>query len=283
MKARIIYFSLTLCLGLSAFSIKQQESGHAIAQKMFRKTASIKSLSYTMAKQERIDGKMLKQKSFTKMEKAPFKVYVKQLAPKKGVEILYVEGKSKKALINPNGFPWINLKLNPTDGIMRNDQHHTIFQSGFDHVVSILQQQCETYQNEIEEIITYNGAVTYLGIDCHSISMNNPNFKYIDYQVTGDETIVDIAMRNKLSEHMILEINPSVKDYDDVEEGQIIKIPNGYCPKMLLYIDKDQWIPVRMEVHDEKGLYELYEYSDVVVNPTFSQEEFTSGYSEYGF
>jgi len=268
---------------LSAFSSIKQESGHAIALKMFEKTASINSLTYTMAKQERIDGKMLKQKSFTKMEKSPFKVYVKQLAPKKGVEILYVEGESKKALINPNGFPWVNLKLDPSDGIMRNDQHHTIFQSGFDHVVSILRQQYETYHDEIENIITYNGAVIHNGIACYSISLINPYFEYIDYRVVGDETVEDIAMRYKLSEHMIVEINPAVKDYNDVKADQIIKIPTGYCPKMLLYIDQNNWTPVKMEVHDDKGLYELYEYSEVEINPTFAKEEFTSSYPGYGF
>jgi outer membrane lipoprotein-sorting protein len=280
---KTIFLVLLLIVAVGLGGSQQKQSGYSIALKMFKKSSQISSLTYVMKKQERIDGKMVKQSSFTKMEKTPFKVYVKQLAPKKGVEVLYVDGKNSKALINPNGFPWINLKLNPSDGIMRNDQHHTIFQSGFDHVVSILKQQCKAYNKEIEKIITHNGTVSHKGILCYSISLNNPYFEYVDYQVVGDESVEDIAIRNKLSEHMIVEINDNVKDYDDVKAGQIIKIPNGYCPKMLLLIDKKKLTPVKMEVHDDKGLYELYEYSEVVINPTFAQEEFTSSFSEYGF
>jgi outer membrane lipoprotein-sorting protein len=280
-KTLFLVLLLTAVGGLS--SAQQKQSGYSIAQLMFQKSSEISSLTYVMKKQERIDGKMVKQSSFTKMEKMPFKVYIEQLSPKKGVEILYVEGDNNKALVNPNGFPWINLKLNPSDGIMRNDQHHTIFQSGFDHVVSILDQQCKANYDVIDQIITYNGITTHEGVDCYSISLNNPKFEYIEYQVVGDESVEDIAIRNKLSEHMIVEINSDVRDYDDVKAGQIIKIPNGYCPKMNLLIDLNKLTPVKMEVHDDKGLYELYEYSEVVINPTFAEEEFTGDYKEYGF
>ncbi len=283
MKLKTIYILLIVGVFLSAFTEGEKEPGYAIAKRMFEKTASIKSLTYTMAKQERIDGKMLKQTSFTKMERSPFKVYIKQLSPKEGVEILYVEGASKKALINPNGFPWINIKLDPTESMMRKDQHHTIFQSGFDHVVSILEYQCEKYRSEIKDMITYNGMVTYAGKACYSISFNNPHYKHIDYTVRGNESIEEIAARYKLSEHKIVEMNSSVKDYDDVEAGQVIKIPNSYSPKMLLYIDKEELVPVMMEVSDEEGLYEKYEYSQVIINPRYAPEEFTSGYEAYGF
>jgi len=258
-------------------------SGHSIAQKMFHRTASINSLTYVMNKQERIDGKMIKQVSYSKVELSPLKVYVRQIFPKEGVEVLYVDGPNKKALINPNGFPWINIKLNPTEGIMRNDQHHTIFQSGFEHVVSILQFLCDKYASEIEEMIIYNGIVNYDGKTCHSISLDNPYFKYIDYTVLENEDIEDIAARYKLSEHMIVEYNKNIKDYDDVEAGQVIKIPNDYSPKMLLYIDAEEWVPVRMDVYDDQGLYEKYEYSEVNINPSFTPEEFTPDYSDYGF
>ena len=250
---------------------------------MFQRSASINSLIYTIEKQERIDGELIKQVSFTKMEKSPFKVYVKQLFPKEGVEVLYVDGKGKKALINPNGFPWINLKLNPAEGIMRNDQHHTIFQSGFDHVVSILEFLCEKYHSEIEDIVIYNGLVKHKGRECYSVSFNSPYFKYIDYTVEDNESIEDIAAKYRLSAHMILEINSAIKNYDDVKAGQVIKIPNDYSPKMLLYIDKLEWTPVRMDVYDDKGLYEKYEYSQVTINPEIPLEEFSADHPAYGF
>jgi hypothetical protein len=283
MKQKYIYILLITTIGIGAFDIAPKQSGHSIAQKMFHRTTSISSLTYVMNKQERIDGKMIKQISHTKVELSPLKVYVRQLFPKDGVEVLYVDGPNKKALINPNGFPWINLKLNPSEGIMRNDQHHTIFQSGFEHVVSILEFICNKYAPEIDGMIVYNGTVKYNGKTCHSISLDNPYFEYIDYTVLADEDIEDIAARYKLSEHMIVELNKGIKDYDDVKTGQVIKIPNDYSPKMLLYIDATEWIPLRMDVYDDQGLYEKYEYSEVNINPSFVPEEFTPDYADYGF
>lgn len=251
---------------------------------MFETSSQIESLTYTITKQERIEGKLTKQVSFTKMHKDPYKVYLRQIFPNDGMEVLYAQNENNdKALINPNGFPWLNLKLNPRDGIMRNDQHHTIFQSGFDHVVSILEFLCNKYESEIDEMVVYKGTVDQQGRRGYEISFSNPYFKIIDYTIKDEETIEDIAVKYKLSAYMILERNPKIKDYEDVEEGQIVKIPNDYSPKLNLVIDAEKFIPLKMEVIDEKGLYEQYEYSDVVINPKFSDQDFFAENESYGF
>ena len=260
------------------------ESGYAIVKRMFKKTLTINSLTYTITKQERIGGTLVKQISFTKMEKEPFKVYLKQQYPKEGMEVLYVQGtNNNKALINPNGFPWVNLKLNPVEGIMRNNQHHTIFQSGFDHVISILEFLCNKYQSEVENMVINNGTIIWDNKECYSIAFINPYFRYIDYTVSQDETIEDIAKKYKLSAHMILENNPDIGDYEDVTTNQRIKIPNDYSPKMLLYIDKKELVPVKMDIYDNNGLYEQYHYSQITVNPVLSSEEFSKDYKNYDF
>ena len=82
---------------------------------------------------------------------------------------------------------------------------------------------------------------------------------------------------------MILEKNRKVKNYDDVSAGQVILIPNDYSPKLMLYIDKDELIPLRMDVYDDQGLYEKYQYSKVIIDPKLDASEFSQDYSEYGF
>ncbi|WP_420582867.1 DUF1571 domain-containing protein [Reichenbachiella sp.] len=241
-------------------------------------------MTYTITKHERIDGKLKKQVSFTKMQKNPYRVYLRQSFPNDGMEVLYVQNENNdKALINPNGFPWINLKLDPRDGIMRNDQHHTIFQSGFDHVVAILEFLCDKYQHEVEKMVMYNGEVDQQGRRSFEISFSNPYFEIIDYTISDQETIEDVATKYKLSAYMILECNPKIKDYEDVNPGQVIKIPNDYSPKLNLVIDAEKFIPLKMEVIDEKGVYEQYVYSEVVINPKFDPAEFAAGFESYGF
>lgn len=285
MKVNLLTIKILAFFLLTSMDILGQgESGISITKKMFTKTAAINTLTCNLTKHERIDGKMIKQISFNKIEKDPFRVYLKQLYPKEGMEVLYLDGvNNNKALINPNGFPWINLNLNPLENTMRKNQHHTILESGFDHVISILIFLTEKYKSEINEIVTYNGLVEYHNRVCHSISLISPYFEYIDYIIKENETIIEIASRFKLSEHMILEKNPKVNDYDDVEPGQVIQIPNEYSPKMLVYIDTVDMLPVRMDVYDDQGLYEKYEYSQIVINPELSAEEFSEDYAEYGF
>ena len=132
-------------------------------------------------------------------------------------------------------------------------------------------------------MLKYNGIVSHDNRDCYSIQFDNPHFEYIDYTIQENETIEDIAWRNKISEYMILQLNKSVNDYDDVKKGQVIVIPNDYSPKMLLYIDKVDMIPVKLDVYDEKGLYEKYEYTQVTIDPSIPAEEFSSDFKEYGF
>lgn len=281
---RLILKILVVLLITSIEVMGQIESGISITQKMFEKTKTINTLTYTLTKHERVNGKLIKQISFNKIEKSPFRVYLKQLYPKEGMEVLFIDGvNNNKALINPNGFPWINLNLNPLESIMRKNQHHTIFESGFDHVISILIFLTEKYKSEIDEIVAYNGLVQYQNKACHSISLINPHFGYNDYTIKESETIIEIASRYKLSEHMILEKNPNVKNYDDVEPGQIIQIPNDYSPKMDVFIDTVDMLPVRMDVYDDHGLYEKYEYAQIVINPEILSEEFSEHYAEYGF
>ena len=77
--------------------------------------------------------------------------------------------------------------------------------------------------------------------------------------------------------------NPAIHDYDDVRSGQLIKIPNDYSPKMVLYIDKKRKIPLIIKVYDEDGLYQQYEFKNVKVNPTFSADEFSKSNPAYGY
>lgn len=268
----------------SIFSFVKCQPGYAISLKMFAKTKEIKTLSFTMKKLERIKGQMTEQISSNKLVRNPLKVYSKQIFPKNGLEVLYADGSNhNKALINTNGFPWVNLSLSPTGNTMRANQHHTILETGYDHVISILEHLFSKYGEETKNMVRVTGEVIWKGDTCWSIIINNPYFRYVDYTVKNGESIVTIAKKFFLSEYMILEKNKKINDYESVITGQIIKIPNDYSPKIIFFIDKKRLLPIMMQVYDDIGLYELYEYSDIVINPQFHPDEFTKNYKGYGF
>ncbi len=278
-----------ILLGFFTFSLLtttlvKGQSAYEITNSMFSQTKNIRTLTYTMKKHERIKGAMIMQQSTVKLNTSPLKVYLIQDAPKQGIEVLYVNGtNSNQALINPNGFPWISINLDPYGSTMRTNQHHTLINSGYDHVVGILEYLFQKHEAEIQSMITTDGSVAWDKHACWAITLTNPHFKYIPYTVLKGETVISIANKFRLSEHMIVEKNTNIDSYTDITAGQVILIPSDYSSKMTLYIDKVRHIPLVMKVYDDKGLYEQYEYTNVNLNPIIKAEEFTREYKEYNF
>ena len=255
-----------------------------ICEKMFFQTKKINSISFEIKKTERIEGKLITQKAKIDFNKKPFKVYVRQEFPTKGMEVLYnAETNKNEALVNTNGFPWVNLKLDPMGKTMRNNQHHTIFESGYDYVISILEFLVQKHYAEIHSLVLKKEDVVYNGYQCSQIQFINPYFKYIKYTAEKEESILDIAKRYRISEYMILEKNKGLSFHENLKIGQEIVIPNEYSPKMILYVCKQNHVPILMKVYDEKGLYEQYEYSNISINPNFAANEFTEDFEEYDF
>lgn len=270
-----LFFQITL--------LYAQESAYELCLETFRVSKSIKTMTFTMEKQERIKSKIIKQISDTKLQNTPFYVYSKQVFPNAGLEVLYKESTNNgKILVNPNGFPWMNLNLDPMGSTARKDQHHTIKDSGFDLVINILEFLFQKYGDDVLPMLT-SEKLTIDGVHCKKIVFTNPNFKYVYYTVKENENLVTIAKERMLSEYMILEKNKNISSYDAVKKGDKIIIPNDYSPKMELIIELERKIPVSIKVFDDKGLYEYYKYSNVVLNPKFTSNEFDSNNSSYGF
>lgn len=261
----------------------QAQAGYEITRQMFAETQNIGTLTYTMNKQERIDGELVEQHSFTKLMREPYKVYTRQLYPDEGIEVLYIPAKNDQALINPDGFPYVNIRLDPYGSTMRADQHHTIHNAGYDYFISILQHLFEKHGEETKQMAQQTGTTTFDGHPVSVVEFRNPHFRFEDYTVQQGETLLTIAKDRKVSEYMILNRNEDVDSYTDVSPGQVIQVPSDYSPRMILYIDQQRHIPLMIKVYDDEGLYEQYEFTDVAINPSLSEEEFTEDYSEYGF
>jgi outer membrane lipoprotein-sorting protein len=279
---KIFFLIFFACLLGFTNSVAQTVS--EIAKAMFAKTKTIKTLTYTMKKIERIHGKPFLQESKVKLHLDPLKVYLHQNIPKYGIEVLYVSGTNNNhALVNPNGFPWFSINLDPYGSTMRENQHHTLLNSGYDHVVSILEHLYVKYSAQIESMTKIEGSIVWENNNCWIVSLTNPYFKYVNYTAQKGETLLTIANKFKLSEHMMMEKNPSVRSYTESLAGKTLSIPNDYSSKMILYIDKVRMIPLLMKVYDNEGLYEHYEYLNMVINPVIKPEEFQSNYEDYHF
>lgn len=260
------------------------QTGLELVNKMLANGAEIKSLKYEMRMKERIREKYAVAKNLFKVQVSPFKVYLKQDYPLTNMEILYVDGiNNNQALVHPCGFPWANVNLDINGTHMRKNLHHPITDSGFHYVFSIVKYLLDKYKLSAEKIVSLDGVITWKGTLCHKITLTNPFFKYYDYIVKPGETIFSIAAKNKINDYMIMDKNPALESFDDCKPGMKIKLPNDYASKMEIWLDQKAMLPLIMRIYDDTGLYEEYEFINIVVNHKFQAIEFSTKYHEYNF
>lgn len=257
-----------------------------IVNKSLKAMKQVKSARFNLKSWERIGESHIFSEYAVKFRANPFAIYFKCYEPNKGAEILYKAGYNDgKALVKPNGFPWINISLDPQGPLIRDNSHHTISEFGFMRMHDIINDAMvrSKSQKKFSKLFSVQPPQFWAEYDCYTLTIEHPDYKFVPYLVQEKENIFDIAKKHFLSEYKILSINKAVKNYYDVTAGQEILIPNGYAKKTVLYIDIKNHLPVKQEMYDDMGKYEVYEYHNIHVNIEIDEEEFSSKYHEYGF
>ncbi len=274
-------FILLLLILFISVASKAQTAMEIIVM-MYKDAAKIDGFIAEINKVERVEDEYITQVSYVKLNRTPYKVYIKQLAPKEGVEVLArITNPPTKATVNMNSFPWINLYLDPYGGLMRRNQHHLVYDSGFDLMIRILKYELSSKLSE--ERLVRKEDVLWKGRKMYHLELKNDDYSLISYIVKPNETLDDIANHLHINAYAILELNKDIDSYDDVEEGQQIKVPSHYAKNMTLYIDQETHIPLVIKVFDQQGLYEKYEYNSIILNPEFEPDEFTEYFRHYNF
>ena len=279
----LFFIFLSVCFGLSSFSYKPQKSimnSRDLVNKIFESITNTKTLRYTLQVSERIKGKMFPSESKVKLQISPRKLYLSLQGP----ELLWIQGANNgNAFVNPGAFPYINLNLDPYGSIMRKDQHHTIHEMGFQYLVDILKDQINDLGDKADKYLAITGEEKYDGRPCYKLLITFPEFSWGPYTVKKGENLTTISRRLRISEYMVLENNPTISWYNDVKEGQIIQIPNAYAKMTLLLVDKEFLLPVSNKIYDDKGIFEMYDYTNLKVNSVIAPEEFSKNYPDYKF
>jgi LysM repeat protein len=290
------FIILSLCISLLAFkSVAHFSSPHPLARVSTTQTAmssrelinqlmkgveNVKTLKYDLKITERIDGQYKNYGSSIKLQRSPRKLYIYV----KGAEVLWEEGKNNgDALVNPGAFPYINLNLSPFGSLMTSDQHHTIYEIGFDYFKGIIEYTITQIGDRFDKCFLYGGEEKLNGRSAYKITILDNDFALVPYIVKKGESLITIARKLRLSEYMIKENNKKIKNYHDVKEGQEIIVPTAYAKMTIIYIDKVSFVPLLTRVYDDKGLFESYEYLNLQVNSKIADEEFTKGYKGYHF
>lgn len=246
-----------------------------ILEKMYSAVEKAESLEFNLKNTERIGGKYYQGEQFTKWQRSPFRCYIYMLSPEKGDQLLFVQGKyNNEAIYYPSGLPYFKLTLDPRGDLIRKNNHHTLYELGFDFFVKALRK----YVSENKAQIIYAGEKVRDGEKYHVIICQKNDYGWIYHTVRKGETTDMIAERYNVNAFKIREINAAVNTYGLLKSGMVLKIPNAYARKIEIWIHSITFLPLVKKIYDEQGLYESYEYQNVVVNPKFSDYEFSESY-----
>lgn len=279
---RLILLLVIFCIHIPVSDAQKDElTCKEIVTKTLQSIKEVKGLKYHLKITERGKKGFNYYESSVKFHRNPRQIYLYI----KGIEVLWVQGTNDgKALVKPNSFPYFNLNLDPMGNLMRQDQHHTLNEMGYDYFASIIQHSVDRLGDRFYDNFTMEGEERINNRPCYKIVINNKDFGYRDYVVGENESITSIARKFFIAEYMILEKNPKFKDYFDIlKKGEVIKIPTWYCKSVVMYVDQLYYLPISMKVSDERGLFEEYNYHFLQVNPKFENGEFTRTFPGYGF
>jgi len=246
-----------------------------------RMSTAIEGLKYlrcTVKAQERIDGTIHQARSIMKLTYKPLRIYIKN---QKGVEVLWLAGQNGgDAWVYPAAFPYVTLSLDPNGKLMRSNQHHTALQAGFGTISDLLRTTGLRQDNAYSRSFRYTGDTTLQGRTNHVLRSDFPQFRYVSYKAGKNETIGTVAERFGCGEFRIIERN-DLSIGEKIPEGKVLQVPNAYGRKTILCIDPKTYLPTMVQVNDDKGLFEKFEFLDVIPNQPIPLEEFTKDYKDY--
>ncbi|MEZ4687049.1 MAG: DUF1571 domain-containing protein [Bacteroidia bacterium] len=288
MRIASLFFALLFISLLISGKNARYDSRKAVAilDRMQGAINAVQHMRYRAEAHERLrDGSERFSRIYVKVQAKPYQAYFRTIAPKEGIELLCrpnVDG--DKVLINPNGFPWINVKLNIQSKRLR-EGHHSVDRAGMGYFGKVLAKGIAAARKDgtLETSLRYLGEKMMDNRPCHQVILNDEKYTTETYTVKAGEDLVSIAKARGLNEYKILDLNSGIGYYDDVSEGQSIFLPSSYGKKIILLIDTGNLLPVSIEVHDEKGFFETYSFHDIELNPQMAADEFSPEYSEYGF
>ena len=253
------------------------------AQLITRLTSAIQGLSTIRCNaeaRERIGTKAAPDYTAMKIAYNPYRVYLKN---RKGVEVLYVAGQNdNEAMVYPAAFPYITLNLDPKGSLMRKGQHHTVLQAGFGMIADLLNGPDGKADNVFTRSFRYAGDSTAQGQPCYVLRSDYPQFRYVAYRTGKNETPATVAAHFGCGEYRVLERN-KLDIGQKLAEGQTLQVPNSYGRRTLVLVDQKTFLPNCVAVYDDQGLYEKYDFFDVVANQPIPLAEFSKDYKSYHF
>jgi outer membrane lipoprotein-sorting protein len=276
---------LLLIFLFSSFkTFAQPDKSKEIFRKMMAAMDGVKTCSFVLDLHERIKGELKHDQYVVKLNSIPYKAYIFSITPNPGAEALLKKGENNdKVIVNPDRFPIPTLNLSPYHNILRRNHQYTLWEMGFNYITNVLNGYMKKYGDSLYSYLRLDPDVIWNGKSYYQIVIEKKDFAWENYTVKAGETITTISNRLLVNDYMVLENNPDVKHFENLKTGQVIKVPNAFGKKIIFYADKLNFLPLAQIIYDEKGFYGRVEISSIVINPHFTDEDFSRDNKKYGF
>jgi|TARA_B110000285_G_C15128365_1_gene621819 hypothetical protein len=263
------------------------QDGGQILLKSVEEIQRLTSLQFEMVSNERIEGELLQSKSLTKTEMNPYRSYLKGILGDgtRGPELLYAKDKNNnEVLVSPNKFPFFNIKTKPNSWILRKGHHYTVEENIYTFISKVMVNEFKKLGHDnLDQYVSMQDDVLYNNKKCYHITTNWTEFEWIRYKVKNGETLTSISQSKRICDTQVLFKNDDVDSYEDVETGDDILIPNHYAKQVIFYIEKTSLLPLYIKISDEKGVFAIYEISELIINPEFNELDFSTENEDYNF
>lgn len=271
--------NILLLIIFTVISISFKKDDTTILDELFHnmehEMSDVSTLQFNLKRTERIDGKIISVENYIRFQSYPFKSMIQFLGEKEGDYLIYMpDSNDGKALYIPGGFPYINVNLEPTSYLMRRTSHYTVEEIGVKFIIDQIKGNYEKWKNNFH----YRGVVTENNIKYHKIEGLLGELTFNNYKVKKGEKLSDIGKRCFVSEYMLMERNDNIDDlYDDLE-GEIINIPTCYANRIVMHVNTATFFPEMVLIEDDRGLFEQYEYKNIIINQPIEQKYFSEKY-----
>lgn len=270
------FLSIILIAAFSITSFNQVGSQdiHEILKKFSAAVDKYDQVEFDFKSKERRDkGNYIETIGHFKVWEGPNKKVAADLDEPDNANLLWRKGENDNKVSAKLGIlPWINLSL--TSSRFLDKSHHTIDNAGFGLPKRTIMTIYNSRKAEIADAVEMKGDINYDGHTCMHIIINDKNHGTTTYTVKEGDNLSKIAYAKAINQMQILELNPDIKNYWDVEAGDVITIPNSFGTKITIYLDKTLYMPRYFKVEDKKGIVGEYNHLKLNISPNFTDDDF---------
>lgn len=237
-------------------------------------------------KREYVDGKLLPLETIEFKFRKPGDIYMKWLtSPYKDQEALY-RYSGKKIKVHKGGIlGMLAVDIDPRSALAMKNQHHPIYDAGIGSTTAMLKKGLQAGIKRGECSIEYSGELNIDGRNTLVLEAEFPvTCEGILHVVGKNENLWDIAEKYDQDAHVIMHNNDNIKEFNDIRPGQEILIPYHYCQRIVVYIDRQLELLIKLEIFDWNGnLYEIYHYDKLSINVGLTDDDFNPDNPVYNF